>query len=104
MTVALVTPDMGALLFLQSGLSIFVDRVGGGKSELDVVHGRVNRRIGVDVAFEDLLPTRSSLLVDALHGDLATSACGESPIRCFDGIARVCGIDGRDAEQRATAF
>jgi hypothetical protein len=43
---------MAVLLFRPSRLSILVDGVSSGKSELDVVHGGVERRIGVDVAFE----------------------------------------------------
>jgi hypothetical protein len=53
-------------------LPIFLDRVGVVGVYMDVMHRRVDRGIGVAASLEDLLPTRSGLLADALHDNFAT--------------------------------
>ena len=40
----------------------------------EVVHRRIDRRIGVDLSLEDVAPTGASLLDDAVHLDLAARA------------------------------
>ena len=72
---------------------------------MDVVRGRVKPGIGVEVAFEDLSPAGTSLLLDTDHRDLAMSTRRLGALRCVGRLfaPAVSIVVVRDAQQLTAA-
>lgn len=70
---------------------------------IDVKHRRVERGIGVDASLEDLLPTRTRLLADALHDHFATGTHRLRGLRVSGLILGAQRLVVRDPQQLATS-
>ena len=85
---------------MTSSLSVRFVGKGGRSLVAEVVHRRIERRIGVDLSLEDVPPTGASLLTDAVHLDLAARA-----LRCarLDAFGRWRRWGGGSPQQLAAA-